>query len=62
MSEPKTRFLLKVKNKSTGNVFECEEYWNSKQEIEYFWARFEAEVKIGSYRLVSCEGPIRHKS
>ena len=55
-------FLLKVENKSTGNVFECEEYGNSKQEIEDFWDRFEAEVKIGSYRLVSCEGPIRHES
>ena len=62
MSESKTRFLLKVENKSTVNVFESEEYWNSKQEIEDFKARFEAEVKIGSYRLVSCEGLIRHES
>ena len=55
-------FLLKFENKSTENVFECEEYGNSKKEIEDFWTRFEAEVKIGSYRLVSCEGPIRHES
>lgn len=47
-------FKLKVENKSTGKLFEVEEYGNSCQEIIDFWAKFESEGKIGDYHLVSC--------
>lgn len=47
-------FKLKVENKSTGFMFEVEEYGNSCQEILDFWHKLEADGNLGDYHLLSC--------